>query len=135
MPRKHKTEQQQARQFALILPVILAVVAGLAWWREHPRLALGLIAGGVLVPPLAFALPGLWLALFRGWMKLANGLSFVMTRVILTVFFFLVLTPFGLVMRLFGKRPLDLAWKNGRATYWIDKEPGEYTLSRYEKQF
>ena len=32
-------------------------------------------------------------------------LSWVMTRVLLTVFYFLVMTPFGLVMRLLGKRP------------------------------
>jgi hypothetical protein len=38
-------------------------------------------------------------------------------------------------MRIFGKRPLDLAWKDGKATYWIDKQPGEYTVERYERLF
>ena len=40
-------------------------------------------------------------------MKLANGLSFVSTRVILALVFFLVITPLGVVKRLTGWDPLD----------------------------
>ena len=135
MARRKRTEAQQARQFGLILPVVLGVLALLLWWRGHPRVALGIAAAGPVVPLVAFALPGTWLGIFRRWMQLAEVLSWFMTRVLLSVFFFVVLTPFGLVMRLFGKRPLDLAWQDGKATYWIDKEPGEFTPERYEKQY
>ena len=90
-------------------------------------------AGAVLVCTSAFF--PLWLKAFRVWMKFAEVLSWVMTRVLLSIFFFLVLTPTGLVMRLFGRAPLDLAWKDGRPTYWIDKPETEHTVERYEKQF
>jgi hypothetical protein len=58
-----------------------------------------------------------------------------MTRVVLAIFFYLVLTPVGSVMRLFGRAPLDLAWKDGKPTYWIDRPETENTLERYSKQF
>ena len=140
MARRMKSEQEQARQFALTLPVVLGVFAlifytGFWFWAEKPRLALGLLIAAPLINLVALVLPALWLRFFRLWMKLAEALGWVMTRVILSLFFLLVLTPFGLVMRWIGKRPLDLAWKDGRPTYWVDKEPGEYTLERYERQF
>lgn len=135
MPRKRKTEEQQAQQFALILPVVLGLLATLAWWRENPRAALGLLIAGPVICLVALVLPPVWLRLFRLWMKLGAALNFVMTRVILTVFYYLILTPFSLVMRLFGKAPLDLAWKDGKSSYWVEKEAGEDGLERYGKQY
>ena len=68
-------------------------------------------------------------------MKLAEILSFVMTRVLLSVFYFGFLTPIGFVMKLFREDPLDRNWKKRKPSYWIDKEPVTYSLERYEKQF
>ena len=76
-----------------------------------------------------------WMALFGLWMKLAEGLGWVMTRVILSVFYFTILTPVGLVMRAAGKRPLDVAWKDGKSSYWIEKESSERSTERYSKMF
>jgi len=135
MPRKKRSETTEARRFGVILTVILLALAGFSFWREHPVRAaiVASAAGAVLLCTFAFF--PLWLKAFRVWMKFAEVLSWVMTRVLLTIFFFLILTPVGLVMRLLGKAPLDLAWKDGKPTYWVDKPEVEYSVERYEKQF
>ena len=135
MPRKKRSEKTEARRFAVILAIILLGFAGLSWWKAHPGRATGLAIAAGIVPIIAFAAFPLWLKFFRLWMKFAEVLSWVMTRVILTVFFFGILTPVGLVMKLFGKAPMDLKWKDGRETYWFDKGETEYTVERYSKQF
>lgn len=135
MPRRKRTEAQEAARFGRVLPLVAAAAAGLGWWRGHP-LAAAIVAGiGVAGFLLSAAAPRTWLRIFRGWMKLAEALGFVMTRVILGLFFFLVLTPVGLVMRLAGRDALDTAFRDRKPTYWIDKDPVETTLERYEKQF
>ena len=58
-----------------------------------------------------------------------------MTRVILTVFFYLILTPYGWLIRMTGKRPLDLSWPDERETYWVERKPTEASLERYRKQY
>ena len=133
--RKESSEKKQARRFALVLVVALAVLAAYLSRRERsaPAAVAAAFAGAVAL--LATLAPEVWLAAFRLWMKVAQALSFVMTRVILTVFFYLVLTPFALVLRLLGKRLLDTAWRDGRASYWIDKPEAEFTVARYEKQY
>lgn len=135
MARKKRSEAREAKKFAIILPFILAAAAGLAWWRGHATAAGVLVGLGLLPPALAFGLPSLWIRFFRGWMKFAEVLSWVSTRVILGVFFFLILTPVSFVMKLLGRAPLDLAWKDGRATYWIDKKEPERTIERYSKSY
>src|SRR5262245_35675187 len=135
MPRKKHSEEREARRFAVILVILLVAFAGVSLWRHHPDRAWLWLGGGAAVALVRLASFPLWMRLFRLWMKLALVLSWVMTRVILSVFFYLVLTPVGLVMRLLGKAPLDLAWRDGKASYWIPKEPVEATIERYEKSF
>lgn len=72
---------------------------------------------------------------YYAWMSLAFVLGFVMTRVILTIFFFLVLTPVSLVFRLIGRDALHRKLDRQGPTYWIDKEYLIADRSRYEKFF
>jgi uncharacterized protein YybS (DUF2232 family) len=133
--KKKRTESQEARRFGVILTIILLALASLSLWRHHTGRATGLIAGSVVVLVLSLVALSLWVRVFRLWMKFAEALSWVMTRVLLILFFYVILTPVGIVMRLLGKAPLDLRWRDGKPTYWIDKPEVEYSIERYMKQF
>jgi hypothetical protein len=135
MARKKHSEEREAKRFALILTILLGGLSGFSLWREHPTRAAIVLGAAAIVGLVAVVAFPLWMRFFRLWMRFALVLSWVMTRVILSVFFYVILTPVGLVMRLLGKAPLDLAWKDGRQTFWIDKEAGEDTIARYEKSF
>jgi hypothetical protein len=89
------------RSFGLSVGLVLAVIAAIVWWRGGRAamlvggVALGLIGAALVAPPL-LRVPN------RLWWALAQFLGRVNTRVVLTLLFFLVVTPVGLVMRLFG---------------------------------
>jgi hypothetical protein len=134
MARK-RNESKEARKLGLVLGI---GGAALAAWRTYRGGDVGpYLFGGISVLSLFFslALPGVWLKFFRGWMKVAEAISFVMTRVILTIVYVLLFTPIGLFKRLTGSRTLDLKFRDGRPTYWIDKPKGNYTLERYRKPY
>jgi len=50
------------------------------------------------------------------WMGLAEAISKVTTPIFLSVLYFIVVTPAGLVMRLFGRKPLR---HGGPAGFWV----------------
>jgi hypothetical protein len=130
-----RNETKEAKKFGVVLGIAAGLAAGWMFYKERTTIA-GIAAGlSVVFLVLPFALTPLWLAFFRKWMKLAEAISWVMTRVILGVFFFLMLTPVGLLMRLLGKRPLDLKFKDGKSTNWIDKPEEKFTIERYRKQY
>ena len=54
------------------------------------------------------------------WKKIADILGWVMPKVLLSVVFYLVLTPVALVSRLFTKDALGLKRKNKEESYWIE---------------
>lgn len=71
------------------------------------------------------------------WIGLSFAMGWVMTRVILIVVFYGVVTPIALVARLFGKRFLDISYRApSRQSYWHEREKKANTeTTRYEKQF
>ena len=116
------------RSFGLSVgPASIAFGALLAW-RGYPRA--GAVAGGIgavlivaaLVAPAALRVPN------RIWWRFATILGWINSRILLTVFFLVVLTPVGWVMRLLGRNPLRTARSD---TNWTDynerrREPRHY---------
>jgi len=94
----------------------------LLWRRTHltaayvaATLAVALIVGGLAVPAQLGPV-------YRAWMALAKAISKVTTPVFMSVIFFLVLTPAGILVRLFGHRPLTRS--RGGPSYWQSRAPG-----------
>jgi hypothetical protein len=135
MKKPARSEAYEARRFAIILASLLTLFAVFSWWRHHPTRATALVGVAAAAILLSIAARPVWTRFFRLWMKLAFAISWVMTRVLLTVLYYGLITPYGFVSRLLRKDPLDLSWKRRKPSYWIDKteEPGG--LERYERPF
>jgi hypothetical protein len=84
---------------------------------------------------LAFIAPGLLKPIYIFWMRLAFVLSWINTRLILSIIFYLIFTPVGLGMRLFGVDLLDRKIEKNKDSYWINKEKKEFNARDYERQF
>ena len=127
------------RTFGLVIGGILLALALIAFWRNDwsvgPLAAwLGGI-GGVLVV-LGAAVPVALRPLYRVWMALAIALSFVMTRVVLTLAYYLVIAPIGLALRALGKDPLTKARAPEAESYWIRREaPAPSSRERLERYY
>jgi len=54
---------------------------------------------------------------------LLKAVTTALTYVVLTVTYYLVLTPMGLLMRLFRRDPLNLRFDPDAESYWVPVEP------------
>jgi len=123
------------RDFGLIVGGVFALLGG--WWifrgkftsASYIALPLGalLILLGLLWPR-ALVLPN------RAWMLLAEGLSYVTTRIILGLVFFLIITPIGVLKRLSGWDPLGRRGARS-ASYWKPYSERQRDPRHYEKMF
>jgi hypothetical protein len=68
------------------------------------------------------------------WMKFAFALGWINTRLLLGVFFYFVLTPIGLMMKLFGKDLLDRKFEPNAVSYW-KKRTRPFDPRTMERQF
>lgn len=122
------------RKFGWTVGGVLLLISALLAWKGVSWYPVLLTIGALLVV-LGSVLPQLLRPVFLAWMSLALAMGFVMTRVILTIFFCLVLVPVGLVFRLIGRDALHRKLDRGGATYWIEKRYPIADRSRYEKFF
>ena len=60
-------------------------------------------------------------------MRLAEVLAWINTRILLSVVFFGMVTPMGLVMRWLGRDPMRRGFDRGAATYRVNRQPRPVT--------
>ena len=93
------------------------------------------MAGVALIAVFGVVLPRALKYVYISWMTLAFVLGFIMSNVILTLFFFMIVTPIGLLARLFQKDFLARKWDKRAASYWIQDGGKVKTANTYERQF
>ena len=132
------TSKKALRSFGWVVGGVLLLIAVVVWWRNAFTLTtaayvLGGIGAGLAV--LGLTVPSLLMPVYRVWMALAVVLGFIMTRVILSVVFYLIMTPIGLLMRLFGKDPMHRNPDPNATSYWIEKTYIGTPKERLEKYY
>ena len=73
------------------------------------------------------------LPIYIVWMGVAFVMGSIISRVLISLFYYLMITPMGLVMRLSGRDKLKIK-KQDCQTYWVDSKPLPENYS-YERQF
>ncbi len=73
--------------------------------------------------------------IWSGWKTVALKVARFQTAVLLTLFYFVILVPLGLVFRLFGWDPLEARRKHlNKATNWKTIVSGELSLKGMRRQ-
>jgi hypothetical protein len=122
--------------FGLMFAAFLLVVGAIFRWKlGQPSVARGLwIAAGV-VAVLYYAIPPLRKPMFAGWMYATFPIGFIISHVVLAVFYFGILTPVGMFMRIVLKRdPMERQLEPARSSYWVARD-AHPEAKRYFRQF
>lgn len=77
-----------------------------------------LVVMGTLLILAGLFIPASLMVLNKTWILFAELLGTLNTWILLTMIYFLVFTPMGLLMRILGKRPLRLKGDKRALTYW-----------------
>ncbi|GAC1395167.1 MAG: hypothetical protein NVSMB68_12200 [Thermoanaerobaculia bacterium] len=127
------TDRKQLIAFGVTISVAMALLALVRVWRRGlDEIAILVLVSSALFALTAFLTPETVAPIHRWWMRFAEVLSWINTRVLLILIFYLVVTPLGLVMRLLRRAPLDMA---RRDSYWTEPPGNSYGDRHYEKQF
>jgi hypothetical protein len=124
----------QARKSALVVAAVFLLIA--AWNLYRGRTTVVIIFGSISA---ALFVAGLFVpvaarAFHKAWMRLAVALGHVNSRVLLTLMYYLVFTPYGLVSRLVGRDPLRRRGKAGES-YWTERKRTRQEREQFERLF
>ncbi len=106
-----KESSDSGQALVLILLILGLVLGGRGWlWLAVAALVVNM------------ASPRVYRRFAHLWLNFSNGLGAVVSRILLTLEFFLLVLPIGLVRRLLGKDPMAMKqWKAGDGSVFVDR--------------
>jgi hypothetical protein len=126
--------KRDLRKFGLTVGGVLLLIGLVLFYFEKPSAIYFAVIGGFLIL-FGVLLPNILKPLNRIWMGLSIILGFFMSRVILTILFYLVLTPIGILAKLVGKKFMMLKFDKSKETYWEKRTIVHKKPIDYERQF
>lgn len=125
---------EAVKKTGLTLGVVLILIALLLWYLSKTSFIYFSITGGLFVILALIAIPVLR-PFHKLWMMLALMMGFVMSRVILTILYYIVLTPVGFIAKIVGKKFMPLGFDKKASTYWEKRENPVKQQIDYDRQF
>ena len=121
------------RRFGVTVGLVILLLGAVMLWRDRGAswLLISIGAGLFLAAGLA---PSSLKWVHGPWMIASLALGWIVTRILLTIAFFVVITPIGLLQRLFGKSAIEVAFTANSASYW-QRRTASPIPEDYEKQF
>jgi hypothetical protein len=129
-----KGDKSDWKKFGITMGIILTIIGLYLLWKNNDYFQYFLFLGA------AFSLLGLILPtalkhVYKVWMSLAVVMGFIMTRVIMVIIFYLLVTPIGLIAYITGKKFLDMKIDKNAKSYWLARDQSLKVKADYERQF
>ena len=130
----NSTEPKEVRKFGWVALVFFGSLFCLCLWLQKPVApyvfgVLTTFGAGFVIAPKQMT------PVHRTWLRIAHRIGRIITAVMLSLGFYLVITPAGAIKRIFGGRPLPVKPDRNALTYWVKREepaqPKERFLKRY----
>ena len=132
--RNIKSSKKELRNFGFTIGIVLLLIAGVLFYKNNNLfISFAYIAGVFIV--LGFLFPQLLKPIYFIWMIFAVVIGWIMTRLILSVLFFVIISIIRLIACIFGKSFLELNISKDSKSYWNHRFSDVEMNQDYEKQF
>ena len=129
-----KTENKDLRSFGITFGIIFLIIAGFLFHIERESFQLFIVISSIFIF-IGLLIPIILKPIYVAWMSFAVILGWFMTRFILSLLFYLIVTPIGLITRVLGKDFLELKKEASNGSYWNQRESSLEKNQNYDKQF
>lgn len=116
MKQKQKMTVNQAKDTGLALTLICLLVA-------HFREDLAWVTPAIVFLVLTMIWPGLFRLPARAWFGFSHVMGTVVSKILLSIVFFVVASPMGLIRRMLGKDSMQTkAWRKGEGSVFRTRD-------------
>ena len=109
------------RKFGLLVGGVFLLIGFWIYYSSQSVIGIIFLSIGALLFIFGLFLPNSLSGVYKIWMGLAFALGWIMSRVLLIILFYGVITTISFIARIFGKKFMDLKFKDGKDSYWIKK--------------
>ncbi len=125
--------RRQLLVFGLAWLVVFGSLSLRLWHKDLHPFALGLGALTVIVPLIGLIWPRGLRLVYIGLTYATYPIGFVVSHLVLAALYYLVLTPIGVVMKLFGYDPLARRFDSKSTSYWQQRQTSKPSGSYFRQ--
>ena len=122
----------ELRKFAWVMAAAFSLFGAIGLFRGSQHTPTVLLSVAALFVFFGLVFPTALAPVFKIWMKFAHILGWINTRLILGVFFYLILTPVSTVMKIARRDLLRRRFDRSGASYWQTRKPTKAAKDSYE---
>ena len=131
--KKIKSTKKDFKHFGLTIGLILFFIGVFLFYKDIESFVYVVPIGSIFLF-LGLVVPSILKPIYKIWMIFAVIIGWIMTRLILSVLFYTIITGIGILTRIIGKDFLNLKLKD-QESYWNIRDNGHELNQDYEKQF
>jgi len=128
-----KITKEEIRKFGIVIGSILLIIGVILLWKRNIYYPILMIIGIFLFVG-GLSIPIILKPIYIIWMIFATIMGWLMTRFILSLLFYGLITPISLIARLMGKKFIYLRWDKINNSYWNYRSNKVQNVD-YEKQY
>jgi hypothetical protein len=131
-----KTIRAQVQEFGVVFALLFTIIAG--FQLKHPEriwITLGLLAAAAAFFVLGKFVPRVMHPFWKGWMFIGAILGIFVNFVLLSLVWLVMVIPFGIALKLIGKRVMDLSFRAPVDSYWQNRDEKLANFELLERQF
>jgi len=128
-----KTDIKSLKSFGITIGIVLLVIAGLLYFKEQDSYKFFLYITGFFIG-FGLLIPRALKPIYLIWMAFALVLGWFMTRMILSLLFYFLITPIGIISRIFGNNFLETK-KINKTSYWNKRDSKDEYSQDYKNQY
>lgn len=126
--------KKEVRKFGCVAFLFFGCLFGIGLYleKEYALIFFGALSGlglGFILLPQAC------IPLYQGWLRVAAIMNKIVIAILLTLIYFLVITPAGVLRRFFSGPILPLKPDKEVDSYWVERETPWQPIHRFIKRY
>jgi len=122
--------KKSLRNFGLLVGGIFFLLGLWIYYRSQSPWGIVFIVIGALLLLFGLVSPNSLSQVYKIWMGLAFALGWIVSRALLIILFYIGITTIHFIASLFGKKFLDIKYRDNKETYWVKRDDSKVDYTK-----
>jgi len=123
---------KELRNFGLLVGGVLSIIGVWPMLLRGEPMRIWVIGVGSLLMLVGGLFSSVLAPIYQGWMWVGHVLGWINTRILLSIVFYGLVTPTGIIRRLIGKDSMGQAFAKGSPSYRVVRKPRPRGHMKYQ---
>ena len=128
------TDKKMIRKFGLVAFVFFGFLCSIGIWRNKP-IAISIFGLLSLLGLCFIFFPLFMKPVYTVWMKISNLIGKVLNLSMLTLVYYIVITPTAYILKLLRVNPLRPKANQDSSTYWVTRQESAQPKERFYNRY